>query len=285
MPYTPFLSLVVAALSVSTAGLACANNNLFLPGDAFFPTVLTKSDIEALQAAKDGDRTFKYSSFDGYPLALCGFAGYNQASIRSVDDAFVGNLATVYKQIRTYQPRSLVEEVREGKDTLVETNGMRVLFYQADYPFPDRPLGLRYNENWIAETARFGFPRNHVRLCGLVEDASAVEMEWRDAGVVPPLKATVPDVKITPIPGITEGPVVVEGPVKAVVIGSHTLKYLFDCDGASEVSTSIHIVDSRGITEFEFDYGNWHPRDPEEPADDDDSKANENSGMPPGRNW
>ena len=272
MPFKSFVSLVAVAISVSTAGLTFANNNLFLPGDAFFPCVLTKADIEALRSAKNGDRTFKYSSFDGYPLALCGFAGYNQASIRSVDDAFVENLAKVYKRIRRYQPRSLVEEVREGKETLVETNGIRVLFYQADYPFPDRPLGLRYNENWIAETARFGFPRNHVRLCGLVEDASAVEKEWRDAGVVPPLKATVPDVKITPIPGITEGPVVVEGPVKAIVIGSYTLKYLFECEFPWEVSTRIHIVDSEGITELEFNNGNWNPRDPDEPADAADSR-------------
>jgi hypothetical protein len=102
--------------------------------------------------------------------------------------------------------------------------------------------------------------------------------------VVPPLKATVPDVKITPLPGITEGPVVVEGPVKAIVIGSYTLKYLFECEFPWETSTIIHIVDSQGVTELEFNHGNWNPRDPDEPAEEDDSETNDNSGMPPGRN-
>ena len=73
--------------SVASSGHVMANNNLFLPGDAFFPTVLTKAEVESLQTTKTGERTFAYSSFGGYEGAFCGYAGYANATIPAVDDA------------------------------------------------------------------------------------------------------------------------------------------------------------------------------------------------------
>ena len=276
MPSNLLVSLIVAAISLSTAGLACANNNLFLPGDAFFPCELTKAGVEALQSAKAGERTFAYSSFGGYPAAFCGYAGYNLAKIKAVDDAFAANLAKAYRRIREFSPRTMIENVRDGKEELVETNGMPVLFYAADYPFPKRPLGLRYNENWVAETVKFGHKRDHVRLCCLIQDAAAVEEEWRDAEAVPPLKVTVPDAQPNPDPRKrSDAHVEVQGAVKAIVLADQTLQQLYNYTPLEEASPSILIVDSNGIVEMICEAGNWRVRGDDDADEDVESEAEE----------
>ena len=274
MPSKSFVSLVAVAISVSTAGLTFANNNLFLPGDAFFPCVLTKAGVEALHSAKAGERTFEYSSFGGYPAAFCGYAGYNLAKIKAIDDAFAANLAKAYRRIREFSPRTLIENVRDGKEELVETNGMPVLFYAADYPFPKRPLGLRYNENWIAETVKFGHKRDHVRLCCLIQDAAAVEEEWRDAEAVPPLKVKVPDAQPNPDPEKrSKAHVEVQGAVKAIVLADHTLQELYSYTPLSEASPTIFVVDSNGVVEMICEAGNWKMRDEDKASADDEPEA------------
>lgn len=234
-----------------------ANNNLFLPGDAFFPTVLTSKDIETLQISKSGERAFKYSSLGGYEGALCGYAGFNNAVIPAIDDEFAKNLAVVYKHIREFQPRQLLERTSEGKTELIETNGVRVLFYPPDFEFPGYHLGLRYNERWVEEAVKFGHRREHLRLCSLISDPDAVERDWRDAAYVPPLRAQVPKVQLQPVP-VTEAPIVVEGPVKAIAIKNHTLKELFV--GASDGYLTVYVVDSKGIKELVCEEGEWRIR-------------------------
>jgi hypothetical protein len=178
-----FTSITVAIIASSASVLA--NNNLFLPGDAFFPTVLTKNDVEALQTTKTGERTFAYSSFDGYEAAFCGYAGYPIANIPAVDDIFAKNLAAVYARIREFDKRQLIERTDDGKTEFIETNAIRVMFYPPEFDFAQHSLGLRYNENWVAEAVKFGHKREHLRLCCLIPEADAIEREWSDAEVVP----------------------------------------------------------------------------------------------------
>lgn len=251
-----FVSITVAILA-SNAGVS-ANNNLFLPGDAFFPTVLTKNDVEALQTRKAGERNFAYSSFGGYEGAFCGYAGYNNANIPAVDDDFARNLATVYARIREFDGRKLIEKTSNGRTEYIETNGIRVLFYPPEFEFPRHRLGLRYNENWVAEAIKFGHKKEHLRLCCLIADPDAVERSWRDADVIPPLNVELPDVELKPLPA-TEAPVVVQGNVKAIVIGSHTLKELFRYNDDDYLT--VYVVDSKGITELVHEDGKWRPAD------------------------
>lgn len=246
-----FASIAVA-FTLSSARIL-ANNNLFLPGDAFFPTVLTKADIEALQATKSAERTFRYSSFGGYEGAFCGYAGYANAKIPSVDDAFAKSLASVYERIRESQPRELIERTHEGKTELIETNGVRVLFYPPEFEFPRYHLGLRYNEKWVTEAVKFGHERKHLRLCCLIPSPDAIECEWRDAELVPPLKVQLPKVELNPVPE-TETPVVVQGPVKAVVIGSYSLEDLFRDEA---IYPMVYIVDAKGIIALLRDDSEW----------------------------
>jgi hypothetical protein len=248
------LSLMALLATVVPVPVCLANNNLFLPGDAFFPTVLTKADVEALQEAKTGERTFRYSSFGGYEGAFCGYAGYANAIIPSVDDRFAKNLELVYQRIRRYQRRELAEWVEDGKTELVETNGMRVLFYPPGFQFPRHALGLRYNENWVEECLKFGHEREHLRLCCLISDPEAVARSWRDADIVPALSVELPETSLAPVP-VTETPVLVKGPVRAIALGAHSLQKLLQPDYDDYLT--IYVVDSNGVAALEHGDGKW----------------------------
>lgn len=260
-PMLRILVFLTVSFSVWIAGatLVRANNNLFLPGDAFFPTELTKAAVEILQSKKAEERTFAYSSLGGYKGAFCGYAGYENAIIQSVDDAFARNLAKAYQQIRELQPRLLEERTFEQKTQLVETNPIQVLFYPASFEFPRHALGLRYNENWVAECVKFGHRREHLRLCCLISDPEAVALSWRDADLVPALKAKLPVVKHEPGKS-TEEPVIVEEPVKAYVLLHDSLSQLFHPEESEHAN--ILVVDSTGVTCLMRDDGDWIPFDP-----------------------
>lgn len=246
--------------TVAAPSILVANNNLFLPGDAYFPTVLTKPDIESMLLAKSGTRTFRYSNLEGYDGAFCGYAGYLNATIPAVDDAFARNLERVYAEIRLTEGRILRESTNAGKPELVETNGIRTLFYPAEFTFPaGHDLGLRYNEGWVSEVMKFGHPRSSIRMCTLIPDRNALEREWRDAEVVPALKVSLPDVPLKPVPETT-APVMVEGSVKAIVIGSHSLKELYHLKRHKWLSFTVYVVDSKGITTFVNEEGVWEAR-------------------------
>lgn len=252
---------LLACVLLTCLPSASANNNLFLPGDAFFPTELTLADIESLQVTRAEKRQFKYSSLGGYEGAFCGYAGYRNAIIPGVDDAFIKNLADLYTELRRHGGRELLEVIEEdGSKKLVEMNGLRVLFYPKDFEFPRNQLGLRYNEKWVAEAMKFGHRRASLRMCCLVPDASAVERSWRDATSVPALEVVLPEVELRPVP-ITREPVVVQGPVQAIVIGSYQLTDLFRY-GHDEY-LQIHAVDSDGIVEIEHIDGRWERYEPE----------------------
>lgn len=253
------VALVGLLIAISVSVQAClANNNLFLPGDAFFPTEFTKADIEALQKAKSNERRFAYSSLGGYEGAFCGYAGYANATIPAVDDDFAKNLARAYHKIREFEVRKLIERTRDGKTELIETNGIRVLFYPSEFQFPEHALGLRYNENWVAECLKFGHRRKDLRLCPLIADPEAVALSWRDADLVPGLKVELPKVPLKPVP-MTEEPVVVRGPVKAFVLGSTTLKEVFQ--PKQDDHMTLYVVDSKGITELVRENWKWNPHE------------------------
>ncbi len=244
-------------LTIASGTICLANNNLFLPGDAFFPTIFTKADIEKLQQAKAEERTIAYSSFGGYQEAFCGYAGYANAIIPAIDDDFAKNLAMVYQKVRETEGRQLLEQTQDGKTELIETNGIRVLFYPPEFEFPQHVLGLRYNENWVKECVKFEHRRQDLRLCSLISDPEAIELSWRDADVVPALKAELPKVTLQPVPEI-DTPVTIRGPVKAFVIGSLSLTEIFRSN--SHRYLAVYVVDSKGITQLVRDGGQWRAK-------------------------
>lgn len=243
------MRLIFAALAVwCFCGISFANNNLFLPGDAFFPTEFSEIDLQRLSNQPAGKREFKYSSYDTYPMAFCGNAGYERVILEKVDDAFVENLKATYDDIHKTLPRKFVEEKEDGKAKLVESHPIRVLFYSASFQFPKHTLGLRYNENWVEDALRFGHKRDHLRLCCMINHPAAIERSWRDATTVPPLGQAVGGGKNT-----VGNQVTIRGPLRAVVIGEHVPADYFEGGEANW----LYVVDSSGFKELRRYDGEW----------------------------
>jgi len=242
------------AVCIFLSSTAFGNNNLFLPGDAYFPTVLTEDKLAKLQTDRESPPIFEYSSFGGYEGAFCGYAGYQRATIPGLDEAFITNLKIAYSRIRDYEHKQLVEIERDGKRVLEETNGMRVLFYAKDFEFPKYRIGLRYNEDWVEEVVKFGHAPRHIRLCCLIDDADAVMESWRDAKSVACLKVTLPEVELKPVPKTTE-PVSVRSSVKAIVLDSRPLIEYFR--PSEDEMPTVYIVDSSGIRDLSYEDDSW----------------------------
>lgn len=248
--------VLAAAILASTR--AHANNNLFLPGDAFFPTELTADKLRTLQAQDAGPYVFDYSSFGGYEGAFCGYAGYGRAQISAVDKKFLANLAKAYAYIREYEAKILRETVEDGKTQLTETNGVRVLFYPKAMEFPKFKIGLRYNEHWVEEAMKFGHDRKHLRLCELVDSPDAVAESWRDAQQFGTFDALLPDMATEPtsdFEGANEQPIVLKDKVQAIVLmQTRPLKIYWQ---PPQDYVAILVVDSSGIVSYQFEEGDW----------------------------
>lgn len=247
--------MALAGWSLFAGANAFANNNLFLPGDAFFPTELSEADFKRVSNETSGKRIFVYSSFDTYPMAFCGNAGYERVILESVDDNFITNLKATYDEIHKTTPRKFIEEKEDSKTKLVESNPIRILFYSASFRFPEHSLGLRYNENWAGEAVRFGHKRDHLRLCCMINHPDALERSWRDAETVSPLGEIVNAGKNTP-----DIPVIVRGKLRAVVIGEHVPADYFGNGDANW----LYVVDSSGFKELRRYNAEWRPSTPDD---------------------
>jgi hypothetical protein len=246
-------AVAIAAFCYLGTAVCIANNNLFLPGDAFFPTLLTKDRIANMRQTKSGDRTFEYIATDVEGGAMCGYAGYANATIPSLDDAFAENLDRVYSRILSLRGRSLIERTENGKTTIKEKGGMRVLFYPSDFDFQVHRIGLKYNENWVEESKKFGHEKEHINYSSLIDRSEAVAISWRDALEINGLQAKLPEVALSPTPKM-EIPVIIGEPVRAYVLGFGSLEKFFDPDDAY---LTLYIVDSIGVEEWYHQLGEW----------------------------
>jgi hypothetical protein len=172
-----------------------------------------------------------------------------------VDRAFLDNLATAYGHLREYERKKLVEIAENGKTRLEETNGMRVLFYPRDFDFRKFRLGLQYNEKWVDEAIKFGHRREHLRLCELIDDKDAIIESWRDATQVGSFEAVLPKVDLLQQDPIVE-PVLLKGPVIALVLSHHSLKDYYKPQGEF-AHRELSVVDSTGIQKYYWEGQEW----------------------------
>ena len=262
---TVLFIFVIIAASVS---YTIANNNLFLEGDAFFPTTLTSDDIDNLNSNPKQFR-FRYSSYGGYTAAFCGYAGYGYAEVKGVNEEFAANLKRAYELVRKNEPRELAdvelyddhEDGGEGenddeklapKTVQQESNGVRVMFYDKEFDFTKYKIGLRYNENWVADAMKFGHGQDHLRLCCIVDHPDAVMTSWRDSSSVAPLTATFPKVENGSLAD-SGSTATIGGKTNAIVFGSTPLSKYFSPDD----KLSFMIVDENGITKMTYRDHKW----------------------------
>ncbi len=250
MPFKTLLTVIICVLASNMHSFA--NNNLFLPGDAFFPTAMTKEEVIAFVASRSTERTINYAAIDKQGGAFCGWAGFDRARIVTADDEFAENLQKAHDRYRELQPRMLRETKVSGKIELIETNSMRVLFYPEEFDFKEHDLGVTYNENWIEQVEEFGHDRKHIQFNSLVDSSEAVAHCWRDGPLIPAMPAKFPEIKTAQK---EQAPISIECTVKAIVLANGTLDDFFDSDG--EKYLRIFVVSSTGIEEWMNHQWEW----------------------------
>ncbi|RCS52764.1 hypothetical protein DTL42_07970 [Bremerella cremea] len=242
--------LLTLAILCCAARSGYGSNNYFLPGDAFFHATLTQESIEAL-AKQKVPRVIGYSFQDTFEGAFCGYAGYSRARVPAMNDKFVANLKWTYDHIRETDGRELRESRTADGIELCETNGLHMFLVRDDFDLSDSGLrlGLKYNENWIAETKKFV---DHARLCCFVDTAQAVEACWVDGPRYPGLEVKLPAVELESGQPIDE-PVEIEGNVKAIVMPAGPLKPYFQ----REEDRYIYVVTEKEVVTYYAEGGRW----------------------------
>ncbi len=223
-------------VAVGFDGKLFANNNYFLPGDAFFHTTLTEKTVNRI--IKEKNPTFEYVRPESLESYLCGYAGFRKLEFTDMSRAFKENLRMVYKELRKHYPKrveitpEVKNEERDGKTVEVRTgntirreiNGFSVLFYNSSFNFQRFRLALKYNEDWAKQTAAFGHRRDHVRFDYFVNHPDALMEEWRDAQLVKPLQAKCPSIRKDPSGKSNKEPIRVKKGVCAIVFEKNTFR-------------------------------------------------------------
>ena len=132
---------------------ANANNNYFLPGDAFFHTIITQDTIQILE--KNPKSAFYYR-FVCEP-AFCGYAGYSNLILTENNQILAKNISKAYYQIResvplklrakNTSPNSTSNKIELKPTEFEEINGLSLFFYNEDHEWKKRRIAIKYNED------------------------------------------------------------------------------------------------------------------------------------------
>lgn len=171
-----------------------AVNIAFVPGDAFFPSILTTVDLERFE--QDG-LILKYRYPPSMVFSFCGYSGFQKLHITGNTDKLIENLQRCYQVNRETFRKELIEE---SDGTLRETNGLLLLVYNknVDWQSTRLRLGIKYNENWnnYPDDAFTKVPRRLKNKAYIyntfVKTADAVIHDWQYAEKFSGINVNVP---------------------------------------------------------------------------------------------
>ena len=258
--------IIAAILQLPTA--AQANNNFFLPGDAFFHTVLTESLLQDIEKSKSP--VFRYVRPDHLDTFLCGFAGFDMLQVKEMSPAIKKNLQALYRELREDYPlqielvqetrwvRGSIEdgdkEIKTGRILRRELNGFSMFFYNAGFDANRYRIGLKYNETWAEEVMAFGHQREHIQFEFFIREEKAILSDWRDSQLVKPLDVISPPIEprrsSKPLP-----PVTLRSKVRVFILPESNFQSAFDR------SRGIYEVTETGIQNYRPRGNAWsaHP--------------------------
>ncbi|MBC8350341.1 MAG: hypothetical protein H8E66_00020 [Planctomycetes bacterium] len=251
-------------------------NQYFMPGDAFFHTVLTEELLGKID--EQADPVFIYHRPDFLPQMFCGYAGFQQLQYDKMPKSMKDNLRKVYDDLRLDYPKRIevTDEVRvektedgdidvpTGKKIYTEINGFSVLFYNASFDRTKFHLAAKYNEDWAENFAAFGHGREHAVFESLVPTAKAVSLEWRDAKLVKPLNVGLPELHARSF----KTPLRPKEKLVAIVLPKRDFQLAFDGKELGWMPVSLYAVTEDGITELMGNNGHWVKRVPRGFGDD-----------------
>jgi hypothetical protein len=247
--------IIAAILQLPTA--ARANNNYFLPGDAFFHTVLTESLLQDIEKSKSP--VFQYVRPDHLDTFLCGFAGFDMLQVKEMSPAIKKNLQALYHELREDYPLQIElvqetrrvrgpigegdKEIKTGKILRRELNGFSMFFYNAGFDANRYRIGLKYNETWAKEVIAFGHQREHIQFEFFIREEKAILSDWRDSQLVKPLDVISPPIEprrsSKPLP-----PVTLRSKVRIFILPESNFQSAFDR------SQGIYEVTEAGIQNY-----------------------------------
>ena len=259
-----FTGMAVVML-MQLPGPAEASNQYFMPGDAFFHTVLTEDVLDRVDDQENP--VFEYDRPEFLPQMLCGNIGFQKLQYTKMSPAMKGNLRSAYDQLRESHPkrveirREMVTrktdegdiEVPTGKKLHIEINGFSVLFYNADFDMKKHRLALKYNERWADEFAAWGHKRNHAILETFVPTKQAIPIDWRDGPAVRPLVAKLPARN-------SGGPIEVDKRVMAIIIPGNDFERVFNAQESIPFlrrNMVLFAVSAEGIKKLYGNRGHW----------------------------
>lgn len=255
--YLGTLLLICLAWERSVA----AHNTFFLPGDAFFHTVLTEDTLT--QIDKEKSPIFKYDRPKFLEDSLCGHAGFSKLEFRNMPVAFKQRLRQVYDELRedVHKRIEIKNEiiykkgefgdiaVKTGNQIKREINGFSVFIVNADFNLAKYILGLKYNEDWADQVTAFSHDRNHVRLESFIQTPEAIAEDWRDSQLVAPLSTKCPPISNKNI----AVPVLAAPTCKFMVFEHPDLRQLTDADDFDRM----YEISEAGVTRYTKNGKHW----------------------------
>lgn len=230
-------------LALAFPSLARANNNYFLPGDAFFHALVTSEEMEAIATGEGETLTLEYDRHPSSEGAFCGYAGYKNLTLGNMTYEKRNALKLAYRYLRAQHARIVRESPKMDTELLgngdirlvpvenpappQEQNPLSLYVYSTGFDPQRYALGLKFNENWAAELKSLGVTHDHARMDPFLTAFPAIETDWRDAARVPALKVDLPQDVEESNYGIRE-PMILKENVKFVLCDPTLLPKLFD---------------------------------------------------------
>ena len=250
---------IATLVFLTLASPTYATNRGFMPGDAFFHSVLTQDRCTALSDSDSPSLPFVRPK--GEQFTFCGYAGYWFLQLPADSDPLIKNLGSLYSSLRRSSPRELLEYTdANGTTTQIETNGFHVFVYNHDFDPLKYDIALRYNETWAEDESSFGPHPLSTRLESFVIDRAAFSNDWRDAAAVPPLRTECPPIpeqekrmKLGTGNERLDAPVLAKEQVQIIVTASDKFpQYVHRRNGATFYS-----VTNSGIKQYTAKRGKW----------------------------
>lgn len=180
---------LAVTILISMVNVAVGGEPGFMPGDAFFPTYITKTAVEeTLAAAKAGEPlTFAYRAPE-HEMGSGGWAGFFRMQIRGNQKELAEAIHRIYFSLRTENRRETAETMNSAGEVTetYETNGFLMFVYNRSFDPSEFPLGLKYNESWPTE--------NRGIYSNFLVQQKAVIDDWRFSSRVDGLAAALPDI-------------------------------------------------------------------------------------------
>jgi hypothetical protein len=187
------ISIVLIMTTQSTA-----NNNYFIPGDAFFYFEIEQSEWKRF---KDGQlTTLNYDRPDHLPTMLCGFTGYRKLDISNLPAKSRAQLVSAIETMKKAYPSEVIIKVRESLDPIddppisekIEINKIRIFVYNKSFDLSKHRIGLKYNESWPETAGQFLHPKQYFQFDFFVNNTKGITESWRMGTDVAPLDIQLP---------------------------------------------------------------------------------------------